>query len=586
VLIRNRARRGTNSGETQLISVKRSSLRLARQDARAALVLCVFALVLIGALWGLAIVEIANERRRVEADAYKDAENFSRAFDEHTVRTIQSADQVVQFLKFQYENRSGAFDVNQYINAGLLSNDIFNLYSIIDANGDVVSSSKPFTTVNLSDREHFRVHVQKDSNSLFISKPVLGRVSKKWSLQMTRRLNDRQGNFAGVVVVSMDPFYFARFYHEFTMGRAGAITLLGTDGIVRVRQVGDEASVGQDLSTSPTFMAMKENALGRLRATSRIDGTERLMAYRRLAGYPLYVSVGLSTKEILAPLEEYKQTVHGMAWLTTLMVVAFCAAMLRMIRRLERSRRTALEASEAKSQFLANMSHELRTPLNGILGYAELLQSDLVDPEQRRFARAIETSGNHLLSLVNTVLDMERVASGKMEVVVAPANLRELVVEVVSAHRSSALAKKLLLLSTVEPTLPETALCDRVKLVQVLNNLMHNAIKFTDKGSVGLTLSRQGVDLLITVADTGPGIAKALHTAVFEKFVQVDSSDGRAHGGTGLGLAIVKEMVELMGGQVTIESSIGAGSKFCVRVPVLSVEESSCSQLEPAKALI
>ncbi len=538
---------------------------------KAAFVLLAFAALLIIAVWSAAFVEIASERRRTEEDAFKDAETFARAYEEHTARTIIAADQSARFLQYQYEHRGARFDMNDYLASGVLATDIFNLFSIVDANGDVVASSKPFTPVNLSDREHIRVHKMNASNKLFISKPVLGRVSNKWSMQLTRRLNNRAGEFDGVVVVSIDPFYFSRVYRDFTASRNGLVSLVGADGIVRARQLGSEASVGQDLSSSATFKRILETGSGKVRAPSMIDGTDRYLTYRKVEGFPLYIVVGLSIDEVMSSVEEYKRMVHNMAWLTTVLVVLFTGLLLRTITRIEASRQEAIRANAAKSQFLANMSHELRTPLNGILGYSELLSLEVTNPEHLKFAHAIHTSGNHLLALVNAVLDIEKVASGTMEARYANENFAALLQEVRDGHRSNAMGKGLELDLQIDPSIPGVVTCDRVKVVQVLNNLVHNAIKFTDRGYVRIHagLREEGGNRMVAVevADSGPGIPPALHESIFEKFVQADGSDSRAHQGTGLGLALAKELATLMGGRIDLKSTPPNGATFTFLLP-------------------
>lgn len=538
---------------------------------KAAFVLLAFAALLIVAVWSVALVEVASERRRAEDDAFKDAETFARAYEEHTARTIAAADQSARFLQYQYEHRGTHFDMNEYLSAGALATDIFNLFTIVNANGDVVASSKPFASVNLSDRQHIRVHMQNASDKLFLSQPVMGRVSKKWSMQLTRRLNTRSGEFDGVVVVSLDPFYFSRVYRDFTASRNGLVSLVGADGIIRARQVGTEAFVGQDLSGSPTFHRILETSNGKLRASSAIDGTERYLAYRKLEGFPLYVVVGLSIEDVMSGVEEYKRSVHNMAWLTTVLVVLFTGLLLRTITRIEASRQEAIRANAAKSQFLANMSHELRTPLNGILGYSELLSMEVINAEHLKFANAIYASGNHLLALVNAVLDIEKVASGKMEAHYTNENLAALLQEVTDGHRSNAMGRGLNLELTIDASLPSIVACDRVKLVQVLNNLIHNAVKFTDAGYVRIhaTLRQEGGRgmVAIEVSDSGPGIPPNLHQSIFEKFVQVDDSDSRAHQGTGLGLALAKELATLMSGRIDLKSTPPNGATFTLLLP-------------------
>jgi signal transduction histidine kinase len=218
------------------------------------------------------------------------------------------------------------------------------------------------------------------------------------------------------------------------------------------------------------------------------------------------------------------------------------------------------------------MSHELRTPLNGILGYAELLREELPPGEPRDFARIIHDSGLHLLALVNQILQLNKIEAGKERLVLSKVELRPLLVQVLNAHRSSARAKGLALESEIAPDLPEHIECDQVKLLQVLNNLLHNAIKFTNSGWVHLAATPTANGVRFDVSDTGPGIAPEVQSQVFEKFFQVDSSSARPTDGTGLGLALVRELVELMRGEVTLQSLVGSGTTFSFTIPVQARE--------------
>jgi signal transduction histidine kinase len=226
-------------------------------------------------------------------------------------------------------------------------------------------------------------------------------------------------------------------------------------------------------------------------------------------------------------------------------------------------------ASQHKSQFVANMSHELRTPLAAILGYAELIQEGFYEPQGPKSLDAltrIRSNGKHLLGLINTVLDIAKIESGQFTLNMAEYDIQSIVEIVRSATEALAQNKKLTLKTDVAKKLP-IGLGDEQRLTQVLLNLVGNAIKFTDTGEVRVSAVAANGAFTVSVADTGPGIPPDQLTRVFEQFHQVDSSNTKAKGGTGLGLAISKQIVEMHGGRIWVESTLGKGSTFHMELP-------------------
>ncbi|MEI8169649.1 MAG: histidine kinase dimerization/phospho-acceptor domain-containing protein, partial [Rhodoferax sp.] len=223
---------------------------------------------------------------------------------------------------------------------------------------------------------------------------------------------------------------------------------------------------------------------------------------------------------------------------------------------LAQAKEAAESANHAKSEFLANMSHELRTPLNGILGFAELLELELDDPAQQEYAQTIRTSGEHLLALVTDILDLAKIEAGRMDFNLTPIALPDLLREVVAMQRGHAQTKNLTL-ELEETTLPPQVFSDDIRLRQVLLNLLSNALKFTEQGTVSVRALLEGALVRIEVQDTGVGISEADQAIIFEKFRQSESFMTRSQQGTGLGLTLAKELIEHMGGHIGLQSTLG-----------------------------
>jgi signal transduction histidine kinase/ActR/RegA family two-component response regulator len=286
------------------------------------------------------------------------------------------------------------------------------------------------------------------------------------------------------------------------------------------------------------------------------------------------VDVALSGVALLVAEEIHRTPIAALAPLPLLGLVALFArerhqrltSLIELNDAFRHARDEAVEASNMKSAFLRNVSHEIRTPMNGVIGMNELLLGTTLDTEQRAFAEQVASSSAHMVTIINDILDISKIETGRLELDVGEFDLREAVDQACTTARAAALSKNLTIVANVDRQLPRRVRGDATRVRQALLNLLTNAVKFTAEGSVQVDVtrptSRSADGIRFAVTDSGIGVDPAMLERMFEPFTQADISTTRRYGGNGLGLAIAKELVELMGGLIGAVSEQGVGSEF------------------------
>jgi len=328
------------------------------KDFRRTLVLLwLTATVFLGITWWHVFALVNDGRAKELASAERDLANLTRVSQEHAMRTFRATDQVIRFIQARYLDIGNKLDLTDLTQKGVIDSEIFPQVGVIDAKGIYVLANLPITgKLDLSDREHFKVHVATDTDDLFVSKPVLGRATGKWSIQLTRRINRANGEFAGVVVVSIDPGYFTRFYNEIKLGSDGVVALYGMDGVARARKVGDREEFGQSAAGSPVFDLIKNGLFeGSYTRRSVVDGVERLYHFRKIPKYPLLVIDGVNTQYVLANHQRSKEALWLQASVVSLLIATLAAALtyyLWQIRREMKIRQQAQRQVEDRNEQL------------------------------------------------------------------------------------------------------------------------------------------------------------------------------------------------------------------------------------------
>ncbi len=601
--------------------------------------IAVFGAAIMGAMCVLVTVAVLKEREAALEQARIEAATLSASFEQQISGTLNGLTGAMELLKDRIEKEGPDFDIDAWKAKvpELLSPAIQIV--LVDAQGKARAAApeQDPNRVYPSERDFFAAH-RHDPHPDFVVEPRSGKISMRLAIPARANPDTAGGQFSGVIKFSLNPEFLAALRRKVLLGRTASIDAVdaaaGSGGAVLTRNA-QAADPGRSASAIPAevFEAAKLAGLdeaGEYSSWSPAGGTRRFYHWRKVPGYPLFVVAGIGEAEALA--EPGNQTLFiigiGVAALSLPLIMMFMlnreisqrvehavaldqesekvhierAALLaitgelakeriklrRSNKELVLARRRAEEANRAKSVFLANMSHELRTPLNAVLGFSEIIRDRLFGDDASRYAEYaadIHRSGAHLLNIVNDILDVTRIEAGKFELREEAVQLAALVEESLLAVEPQAAKGGVSLKRSLSGT---GALIhgDNTKLKQILINLLSNAIKFTPPGgSVELAARADaGGGLIVTVRDTGIGMASHEIQDAVQLFRQVDSSLARRYEGTGLGLPLAIQLTELHGGTLTVDSSPGRGTIVTVRFPSERIEWEAGQAPEQAAA--
>jgi len=534
-----------------------------------------FFVCLVLALWAWAVIEAGTQAQAAMERARSRMEHLARNFSAHTEFTLARADQVLRFVRREFQREGARIDIAASLRRGDLPDAQNHLLTVVGADGEVVDASQPFQRVNLRDREHFRVHTEGRADRLVISRPVVGRVSGKTSIQITRRVADDDGRFVGVVVASLAPEVFTGFRRTREDAGGGDVMLVGFDGLVRARTAGTEHEIGHSIGGSTLMGEALRQSSGTMVARSPTDGHDRLYAFHTLDTYGLVAFSSLRMDLLEREIQERRTELFAVAALLSAVLLAFLGLLLRaerrrqaLLERLHRSEQQATAANEMRGRLLRSVSHQLRTPLNGVLNYAELIRDTSTDPEAREFGAVVHHNAEHLRVLLSTLMELARIESGHLGLQLEPVGLPALLRELIRVHQPTAECRGLVLELHVDGDAEQTIVTDRARLLQLLNHLVTNALKFTERGVVRVSLSAEDAGVQILVEDSGTGMAPAQLATLFTRSAtEAVVDDALGSHGPGLGLPLARELTELLGGSLHIESQPGHGTRARLRLP-------------------
>ncbi|MCC7275528.1 MAG: PAS-domain containing protein [Alphaproteobacteria bacterium] len=366
-------------------------------------------------MWVYVIYQSRTERAQAVANATRDTSNLVIAFEEQTQRTLAAIEQTLNFLKADYERDPEAFEIHRAFDSVSGLKDIAFQLSLIGPDGIMLASSleKNPTSVDLSDREHFRVHLGSDSGGIFISRPIVGRISGRKSLNISRRLNGPGGWLAGVLVLSFNPDTLVRLYENVDLGEGGELLLIGRDGVVRAAVSSSRHGTGDDISATPFFRQVTGSPLGSLDVAGPIDAVRRIYSFQQVDAQSLIVAVGMSRSEILSRVDDRERNRLVLLGAVTAAIIMFLAALVVEVGRrqrredeLEHERETLSQATAALAEAKARADEKSRLLETTLLSMSDGISA--FDPELRLMVwnqRFLELTGvDQSLAKVGTPL--------------------------------------------------------------------------------------------------------------------------------------------------------------------------------------
>jgi PAS domain S-box-containing protein len=325
--------------------------------SRANLALALLTLAVVAALWGVTLERIRFERQQASGDAMHRNASLARAVEEHTIKTLSGVDQTLSIVKYEYSRHRARLDMRQLLSEVDLDTSLFSDIAVLDERGDRVTGSYAHEPVNLADRDYFSVHRTSAGAGLYIGRPTIGRLTAKWTLHMSRRIDKPDGSFGGVVLGAVNPEYFTGFYDETDLSKGGLVSLVGLDGFSRIRRAGGQDFESWDMRRSTLFAELAQRPHGSFEGAGRFDAIPRFYSYRTLSQYPLSVVVGTAVEEALAPFHQRERNYRAIAATLTALLLGLAGVGAYALAR-HRSRRAREEEARREGDRRAIADYE------------------------------------------------------------------------------------------------------------------------------------------------------------------------------------------------------------------------------------